>query len=228
MLVAEQSPDKNRLYQDVCAGKYEEYQKTVLNPLADEFISKVKSYRSGVNKKTLTGTVYFADKAIEMGLINEIGTFDRAIEKVLELTEQSEQNSQSNTSKNMSKKTYTHLSTHLGADHVFGEDGTHLAPDQLDVIETALAGNSKQADDLSAAQATITAQNSQIQSLEASIKEKDTQIANLQNDGGTGSASDRADAEVDAPEETLADFAKKNQGDISAILDRYKEENGLK
>ena len=229
ILFADQSPDKWRMFNDLRDGKYKEYKETVLNPLAAEFISKVQAFRSGIDKKALTGEVYFADKAVEMGLIDEIGTFDRAVEKVLELVEKSESNSLTNTSKTMSKeKSYTRLSAILGADHTYGDDGSHLAPEQLEAVETALAAHADSATELAALRETNATQAAEAESLRAAIAERDTQIANLQNAAATEPATDTSDAEPEAGEETLETYAAKNPEDIAGIVSRWKEERGLK
>jgi len=226
-ILADRSKDKNRVFEDICQDKYEEYRDTVLNPLADEFISKVNTFRSGVDSSALTGTVYFADKAVEMGLIDEIGTFDRAVEKVLELAEKAEPNSQTNTSTNMGKKTYSKLSAILGADHVFGKDGSHLSPDQLEAVEKAISSGANPNSELENLRKNKIQLVSEIKKLEAAIINRNQQIENLKNGKGTSSATDNSDVEAGASEETLVQFAEKNAGNTSAILSKWKESKGL-
>lgn len=82
------SPDKNKTFTDAQKGDYKGMKDQILNPLTVQFHDAVKANMPGtVNSKenVFTGKVYFAEDALKAGLIDEIGSFDRAIEKVMEL-----------------------------------------------------------------------------------------------------------------------------------------------
>lgn len=80
-LYATKSTDKNKDINDVLDGKYDNYRKNTLDPINEQFHAAVKKNRPNLNKDVLTGKVYFAPDAIKMGLIDEIGTMDYAIEE---------------------------------------------------------------------------------------------------------------------------------------------------
>jgi len=73
------SVDKNADFNQVLDGKYESYQKNVLDVINSKFLSSIKTNRPGLNDSTLTGKMYFAPEAIALGLIDEIGSLEYAI-----------------------------------------------------------------------------------------------------------------------------------------------------
>lgn len=74
---ADQSKDKNKMFEDILKGNYEEYRKTNLNPIADEFINSVKEMRP-LSDDQFSGKTFFAKDVIGT-MIDEIGSFDDAI-----------------------------------------------------------------------------------------------------------------------------------------------------
>ena len=78
-IYASLSVDKNADVNQVLDGKYESYQKNVLDVINSKFLSSIKANRPGLNDSTLTGKMYFAPKAIALGLIDEIGSLEYAI-----------------------------------------------------------------------------------------------------------------------------------------------------
>ncbi|MEI7425137.1 MAG: S49 family peptidase, partial [Candidatus Staskawiczbacteria bacterium] len=77
---ATKSTDKNKDINDVLDGKYDDYRKNTLDVINEQFLSDIKANRPGLDESTLTGKIYFAPDAIAMGLIDEIGTMDYALE----------------------------------------------------------------------------------------------------------------------------------------------------
>ena len=92
-IYATKSTDKNQEYKK--ALESEEGEKAVrennLDPFNEAFLASVTSQRE-VDKSTLTGKMFNANSAIELGLIDGIKTRNEAIERVYELMEK-EQNS---------------------------------------------------------------------------------------------------------------------------------------
>ena len=78
-IYASLSVDKNADLNQVLDGKYESYQKTVLDVINSKFLSSIKTNRPAVDDSTLTGKMYFAPEAIALGLIDEIGSLEYAI-----------------------------------------------------------------------------------------------------------------------------------------------------
>jgi len=79
------SKDKNKDFNDVLDGKYDDYRKSVLDTINNEFIAHVRKYRPNCSDDALTGNMFFARDAIDAGLIDEIGTFQSALALVSNL-----------------------------------------------------------------------------------------------------------------------------------------------
>ena len=78
-IYASLSVDKNAEFNQVLDGKYESYQKNVLDVINSKFLTSIKANRSAVDDSTLTGKMYFAPEAIALGLVDEIGSLEYAI-----------------------------------------------------------------------------------------------------------------------------------------------------
>lgn len=106
-IYATKSKDKNKDFEEAAQGNYKTVINEMLNPINDEFINSVKSTRTNISEKTLTGKVFMATQAIKLGLIDQIGSYEDA---VLHLSNKAKSSkSSSNTPQNndtMSKKTF--------------------------------------------------------------------------------------------------------------------------
>jgi protease-4 len=83
-IYADQSKDKNKDFREALENNYEPIKNEMLNPLAVQFQEHVKAERPNLKnpKKVLSGGMYYAEKALEEGLIDGIGNMTKAIEKV--------------------------------------------------------------------------------------------------------------------------------------------------
>lgn len=83
------SGDKNKDYQEAIKGNYKLLQQLTLDPLAEKFQQHIKEDLQGRLRTDidgiLTGRMFYAEEAVEYGLINSIGSMELAIEKVKEL-----------------------------------------------------------------------------------------------------------------------------------------------
>lgn len=88
---ADQSEHKSQAFELALKGDYSLIKKEMLNPLAIGFQNHVKSMRGSKLKPELegllTGKMFFANDALECGLIDSIGDKAKAIQKVLELAD---------------------------------------------------------------------------------------------------------------------------------------------
>ena len=88
---ADDSDEKNEDFYQLMQGNYKPYITNVLNPLRDMFASSVQANRPQLatkdGAKLLHGAMYFADTAVANGLVDEIGTFSRAVALALELAD---------------------------------------------------------------------------------------------------------------------------------------------
>jgi protease IV len=85
---ASTSPDKNADYLKALNGDYKGMQKNSLDKLHKIFIDTVKEGRGdklSAEANPFTGKVYFAEEALEIGLIDGICTFEDALDYAFEL-----------------------------------------------------------------------------------------------------------------------------------------------
>ena len=82
---ADQSQDKNKTFTDALKGDYTGIKNDQLNPLAEKFIAFVKANRPNLPDSVFTGKIFFADEALALGLIDQIGSLDIAIAAVTAL-----------------------------------------------------------------------------------------------------------------------------------------------
>lgn len=89
-IYALESNYKHKEFNLALEGKYEEIQTELLSPLARTFQQAVKSNRGDkLNKEVegiLNGKMFFGKKAKEIGLIDEIGTLDMAVDIARDLS----------------------------------------------------------------------------------------------------------------------------------------------
>jgi protease-4 len=80
---------KNAPFEAAKLGKYDDIKTEELDPLARKFQANVRAKRAGkLNEDIegiLSGKVFYAEDALKHGLIDSIGTLDRAVERVREL-----------------------------------------------------------------------------------------------------------------------------------------------
>ncbi len=79
------STDKNSDFNEVLDGKYDNYREHVLDVINQKFLASIRKNRPQVDNSALTGKVFFASDAIKMGLVDEIGSFDSALELAFQL-----------------------------------------------------------------------------------------------------------------------------------------------
>lgn len=142
---ATESTEKNSEYEEALKGNYQPYIKNILDPLVKTFQEDMKASRPNLNEKVFKGGVWNAEKSLEYGLIDEIGTLKTAVLKVIELSETVNSNSNLNT--DMSKEnSFPKLAAVLGVEnvdvkkpHIFAANETvSLNVEQLQSIEAAL------------------------------------------------------------------------------------------
>lgn len=189
-IVSDFSQDKNKDFTDALQGDYKGIKENSLNPLAQIFIDNVKSNRADKIKSedVFTGKVYLAEQALELGLIDEIGSFDTAVERAFELSRESYNNTGAGASASLSTnssnppvkmKQLAMLCALLAVSQIEAtEDGVFFSTEQAEAIEDRLAQLSadvQQAQtDLEAARAasgTLETAQSRIEELEAELAE---------------------------------------------------------
>ncbi|NCP52966.1 MAG: hypothetical protein GW817_11985 [Flavobacteriales bacterium] len=77
----EESKDKNLAFTLAREGKYDMIKSEFLSPLAKKFQERVRANRPNLKEENgvLSGKTFFADEALRLGLIDSIGSFQKAI-----------------------------------------------------------------------------------------------------------------------------------------------------
>ncbi|MFC0605903.1 S49 family peptidase [Winogradskyella pulchriflava] len=82
-IYADQSKDKNLDFRKALENDYEPMKTEMLNPLAIQFQEHVKASRNLTDANAvLSGKMFYAEKALQLGLIDGIGNMSAAINKV--------------------------------------------------------------------------------------------------------------------------------------------------
>jgi len=91
-IYAKASKDKNKEYYDALKGNTEGI-RAFADRFNEEFLKSVENNRKNNLKSGRdvwgTGKLFFAEKAIEIGLIDEIGSFEYAVQRTMELANES-------------------------------------------------------------------------------------------------------------------------------------------
>lgn len=88
VIYAPESTHKNKPFELALEGKFELLQSEVLSPLAQRFQLAVGQMRTGLKTDTegiLNGRMFYAKQALEVGLIDRIGTLSQAAKRVTQI-----------------------------------------------------------------------------------------------------------------------------------------------
>ncbi len=85
----EESKNKNEAFKLAMEGKYDMIKEEMLSPMARKFQNDVRAARPNLKEEpgVLTGKTFGADKALEVGLIDSIGSLSQAIDMALMMSE---------------------------------------------------------------------------------------------------------------------------------------------
>lgn len=88
-IYADQSEHKNETFRLALEGQYDKIKESDLNPLAIKFQNAVRAARPNLKEKkgVLTGATFYAEEALELGMIDSIGNMQRAFQMVNALAE---------------------------------------------------------------------------------------------------------------------------------------------
>jgi protease IV len=145
------SADKNADFNEVLDGNYDSYRKNVLDVINSKFLASVRSNRPMVDESTLTGRIFFASQAIELGLIDEIGSLEKSIEVAFSLGNTPVEQAQSNESKTIQpmkiKETWKAIQNFFKMDPS-NLEAQELTSDQVQQINDQLASVSARNEEL--------------------------------------------------------------------------------
>lgn len=108
-IYASKSTNKNKDYNDAVKGDYKAIRTGLLDPLNETFIESIKESRGDKikNEEVFSGKTYMADQAIELGLIDRIGSVQEAVNFLQDIVE-----GKSNSSKSSTNQSQTNNSNH--------------------------------------------------------------------------------------------------------------------
>jgi ClpP class serine protease len=169
-IVSSLSDDKVKEFNDLRAGKYENYRKYILDPLAVEFQNVIRANRPNVTDEHLTGKVFFARDVMGI-LVDAIGTLESAISRAAELASVEPVSKPTPKQKQSAKQTnpnHTMITTKLNAAlgvTLESVDGViSLNAEQVETVEAVLAQGetaSTERDQAQAALNTVTGERDQ-------------------------------------------------------------------
>lgn len=83
---ATKSTEKNKDFNEALKGNYAPYTTKVLDKLNENFHEAVKANRPQLDASVFKGASFFADEAIELGLVDEIGSMEYALDELSKLS----------------------------------------------------------------------------------------------------------------------------------------------
>ena len=107
MVYSSKSPEKNKAFEDLLKGNYDQYIKEELDPQVEQLIKDIKDVRPLINEEVFKGTTYNAEESLKNHLIDQIGSFDDAINKVFEFASSSKKTEEQKENGNNNKNTLT-------------------------------------------------------------------------------------------------------------------------
>lgn len=214
---ATKSTEKNRDFEELLQGNPEGYIKNELDPITDTFHADMNAARPKLNAETLKGGTWDANGALKMGLIDEVGTLQTAIDKVFELA-----NANSNNNNNMSKQR-DRVQAVLGLNAPLAETaekGSYLNAEQLDALESGIEADA----------ATIADLTGKVTAAEAAKTTAETALAdaNTAHTTATNAVSAEVTAMVEAAGLTPAATTAENLANLKTKYAAYNAADGAK
>jgi len=214
-IYAPQSTDKNKLVTDALKGNTEGIANEVLKPIVDKFIADVSINRTEIDPSVFTGKMYQANKAIEMGMLDGIKSFEEVAQSIVDRNnELNEKNKDMNTA----EKKYPNVAKAAGFDDetiVLTDAHANLAEESIDALETRLAdvvGLETSVSDLTTEKETLTAAQTDLQTkYDALVTEFDVYKAKPGASGASGKKD--GDSFVGENGINVDDFAHNKKAD---------------
>jgi protease-4 len=205
-IYADQSDLKNLDFKEALKGKYDPLREQVVNPYAQRFIDTVKEFRPGMtDKEAYRGKLYMSAKALEIGMIDGVKTYEEALVRVGDMAAE-RKNSNYN---NLNMKSYANLTAVLG-DFETKDGGVFLNEEQLSLLNARVLADENAEQDLNTLIAQANATATELQKLAAETR-RSTEVLRADMEK---MAADLADTrtQLAATEERLNNFGKKQSG----------------
>jgi ClpP class serine protease len=178
---------KNKTFNDALEGKYDRMKERMLDPMNEDFIAEVKALRGDkISKKDAgiyAGETYMAVEAAKLGLIDEVGSFDAAIQKAFELAQNNPQN------KNNTNMKFEKITALAGKAEPSQEEFEHA---NAELTEAGITGATLVPESLITEAANVTTER------DALVKEKETLTTSLTTATGKVSSLETENAGLKA------------------------------
>ncbi|MBQ0907473.1 S49 family peptidase [Flavobacterium sp. F-328] len=211
---ATKSTGKNADYREVVNNSnYEPYIKNVLDPIVTTFHQDMKATRPGLNEAVFDGSTWGGVKALEMGLIDELGDLQTAIDKVFSLSNLKDKNEQlNNTNNKIMSKTLLKLQATLGLTAALAstDKGTYFNEEQLDLIENKIESLEASESDLKT-QLAAAKENPELATAQGTIASLETSVDAILVEAGV-TATGTIDEKLTALTEKVTEMASKDGG----------------
>lgn len=202
---ASKSTEKNRDFNEVLTGKYENYTKNVLDRLNENFHQSVMANRPNLDPKVLKGASYFAADGIDLGLIDEIGSFDCAISQANDVMKKKCLTANQKSTDNMkANKAWTAITSLFTIAPEKAEE-TDITPEMVEKMNTELAARELRISELEAKAEKLTEIEGKLSDVTTELQsEKDAHQATRQEfesfkkaDAGTESTSGKKQDKIE-------------------------------
>lgn len=135
-IYATNSTEKNSEYREVIENSnYESYIKNQLDPIVESFVADMKESRPNISEEAFKGGTWTGEQSVAMGLVDENGTIQDAINYVFELSINTS-NPKLNTNMNTKSLPIVEAVLSLDAPLASTDNGSYLNNEQLDTIES--------------------------------------------------------------------------------------------
>ncbi|WP_167455873.1 S49 family peptidase [Tenacibaculum singaporense] len=144
VMYASKSKGKNSEYREVIENSnYEPYIKNQLDPIVETFHKDMKAARPQLSEEVFDGSTWTGANSLSLGLIDEIGTLQTAIDKVFELSKATNNSNNNSNNQNMARLNVPNLEDIIGESFSEGENetGVLLTDEQVQAIEQHLQEN---------------------------------------------------------------------------------------
>ncbi len=147
-IYAPESPHKNQAFELALKGKYDLIKSEILSPLAQKFQEAVKTQRPNLDLKVegiISGKMFYAQDALNHGMVDGIGTLEQAIDICTKLAERHNINNHSSQKKvKMKNHLIASLLMILGFTSLESQQGmVSLSEDDINKIKKAYKAKHK-------------------------------------------------------------------------------------
>jgi protease-4 len=205
----------------------------VLDPLQATFESDVKRLRPGIDNAVFNGDVFNPSQALELGMIDSLGSLSDAVNSVVTLSRKREQeNNSTNQNTTMETTPRPALQSVLGIEEPLAsteENGSYLNAEQLDAVEQSLVAAQEGADTLVGVEASLTtAQESLTAATDAAATTQTAIASALGLEQVEGQSSEDVHASIIASIATLrSSKPAKTHTQTAVTTNAQGENNGL-